>query len=95
MQNNLAQQTGLDAGQVAGLLTRLAPLVLGALGQQKRQQNLDASGVAGLLTSLSGGLQASQPGLSGIMGQLLGGAGAQDAKPDVIGSLLGSFLNKK
>jgi len=95
VQNNLAQQTGLDSGQVASLLARLAPLVLGALGQQKRQQNLDSSGVAGLLTSLSGGLQASQPGLSGMMGQLLGGAGAQDAKPDAIGSLLGSLFNKK
>lgn len=64
VQNNLAKQTGLESTQVSGLLTQLAPLVLGALGQQKKQQNLDSSGIAGLLGGLSG------QGDSGFMGMV-------------------------
>jgi hypothetical protein len=52
VQQKLAGQTGLQSDQVSGLMAQLAPLLLGALGQQKKQQNLDATGVAGLLNGM-------------------------------------------
>jgi hypothetical protein len=49
IQQNLATKTGLDISQVSGILSKLAPVVMGVLGQQKKQQNLDASGLSDLL----------------------------------------------
>ena len=39
VQNKLAQTSGLDASQVTGLLSQLAPLLLSTLGTQKKQNN--------------------------------------------------------
>jgi len=89
VQNNLAKKTGLDAGQVSGLLTRLAPMVLGALGNQKKSQNLDSNGIAGLLPSLAGML-GGESGISNVMG-LLDADQDGDILDDVKG-LLGKFL---
>ncbi|QRN85911.1 DUF937 domain-containing protein [Clostridia bacterium] len=44
----LAQKSGMDSGQVMGIMSRLAPFVLGMLGQQKKQ-NVDTGQIAGLL----------------------------------------------
>jgi hypothetical protein len=53
VQTNLAQKAGVENNQVLDLLTQLAPLVLGALGNQKKQENkLD-------LTNLIGGVLGS------------------------------------
>jgi hypothetical protein len=54
VENNIAKKTGLDIGQIGSLLTQFAPLVLGLLGNQKKQQNLDSAGVSGLTSMLSG-----------------------------------------
>ncbi len=47
----LSQQTGLDSSKVMDLMTRMAPVVMGLLGKQKREQGLDVGGLAGLLTN--------------------------------------------
>lgn len=90
VQNRLASQTGLDVGQVSGLLTKLAPMLLGALGNQKKEQNLDASGIASLLPSLGGLLGGGAGGLSGIT-SLLDADKDGDIMDDIQG-LLGKFL---
>ncbi len=46
VESSISQSSGIDGGK---LLLLLAPLVLGALGSQQRQQGLDADGVAGSL----------------------------------------------
>jgi hypothetical protein len=89
VQQNLAQNTGLATGQVANLLTQLAPLVLGVLGQQKKQQNLDASGVSGLLNSVLG--QAGSSGLMDKVKQMLDSDHDGDIMDDVK-KLLGGFM---
>ncbi len=53
VQSDLAQKAGLQNNQALDLLTQLAPLVLGALGNQKKQ------GGQGDLTSLIGGILGS------------------------------------
>jgi hypothetical protein len=42
---SLGQASGLDSAKVIQLLSMLAPVVLGAVGQAQRQKNLDAQGV--------------------------------------------------
>ena len=51
---DVSQQTGLPTGQVAQILMMLAPIVMGYLGQQKRQQGVGADGLGGLLGGLLG-----------------------------------------
>jgi hypothetical protein len=88
VQGNLAVKTGLDAGQVSNVLGKLAPLVLGALGNHKKEQNLDADGISGLLPSL-GGL-FGQGGGSGIA-SLLDADKNGDVLDDIQG-MLGKLL---
>jgi len=52
---DVSHQTGLPTGQVAQILMMLAPIVMGYLGQQKRQQGVGADGLGGLLGGLLGG----------------------------------------
>ena len=62
---DVSQQTGLPTGQVAQILMMLAPIVMGYLGQQKRQQGVGADGLGGLLGGILGGGAPSyqqQPG---------------------------------
>lgn len=63
----VSQNTGLNMGQVAQILMMIAPLVMGYLGQQKRQQNVGADGLGGLLGGLLGGQSAAAPQSSGNM----------------------------
>jgi hypothetical protein len=48
----ISKMSGLDQGQTGNLMTMLAPMLMGALGQQKKQNNLGADGIAGLLTQV-------------------------------------------
>lgn len=56
----VSRGTGLQMGQVAQILLMLAPIVMGYLGQQKRQQNVGADGLGGLLGGLLGGAQTQR-----------------------------------
>jgi hypothetical protein len=96
VQNNLARQTGLDGSQVSGLLQQFAPLLLGLLGNQKKEENLDAAGVAGLTSQLTNtlGQSGGGGGLMGIAAQFLDADKDGDIVDD-LGKLLGGFLGKK
>ena len=52
VQKDLAQKSGMETGQVASLLMHLAPLVLGTLGNQKKEKGTD--NMMGLLGSVLG-----------------------------------------
>jgi hypothetical protein len=53
VQKDLAKKAGVDTNQVATLLTQLAPLVLGVLGNQKKEQG--GSDVMNLIGNVLGG----------------------------------------
>lgn len=55
---DVSNKSGLGIGQVAQILMILAPIVMGYLGKEKRQQNVGADGLGGLLGGLLGGQQA-------------------------------------
>jgi hypothetical protein len=46
----ISQMSGLDKNSSGNLMTTLAPIVMGMLGKQKREQGLDAGALASMLT---------------------------------------------
>jgi hypothetical protein len=88
VEQGLSQQAGLDGG---ALLQMLAPMVLGALGQQQRQQDLNPTAIANSLQSQQQSIQAQQGGLFGLITQWLGGAlgGTQQNPGTSLGGALG------
>ena len=64
--NAVSQSSGLDTNGSMKMLQMLAPVLMGILGQQKKQNNLDAKGL-GNLTSMLASNFGSEAGASGIM----------------------------
>ena len=64
--NAVSQSSGLDTNGSMKMLQMLAPILMGILGQQKKQNNLDAKGL-GNLTSMLASNFGSEAGASGIM----------------------------
>jgi hypothetical protein len=92
----LGQASGLEGQSVSKLLALLAPIVMGALGKEKRNQHLDPGGLSGLLrTEVSSTASSSQ--LGGLMALLDSNQDGQVADDIArMGSqLLSSLFNKK
>jgi len=68
MAQTIGKFAGVGEGSGKSLLGMLAPVVLGALGQQQRSAGLDASGLASLLVSQKDQIAAAIP--SGLADQL-------------------------
>ncbi|GJM44732.1 MAG: hypothetical protein DHS20C21_15740 [Gemmatimonadota bacterium] len=78
VESSVGKASGLDPQAVGGLMTMLAPIVMGSLGKAKRTQNLDASSLANLLGQERKTIESSSPAASGLMGQLLDADGDGD-----------------
>lgn len=92
VQNNLAKGTGMDKGQIGGLMMQFAPLILSFLGNQKEEQHLDSNGVSGLTSVLSGLMASGQKenNLLSVATSMLD----LDGNDDDGGGLLGNILGK-
>jgi hypothetical protein len=98
VESGLSRSTGLDAGSIGKLLTMLAPMVLGALGQTQRKQNLDPGGLASILAGERRNLEKMAPQGGGALASFLDSDGDGQIADDVanIGaSLLKGFLRKR
>ncbi len=102
-EQQLASQTGLQSAQVHKLMALLAPIVLGAIGQQARAQGgANPSNISALLQGSLGSLMKGSGGQMGaqVLGSLLGGAqggsgqGGNDALVRAGSQLLGSLFKK-
>ena len=94
IESALSNMAGINQNQAGGMLENLAPIVLGMLGRQKRQQGLDIAGLA----SLIGGESQQASSTASTAMNLLSGILDQDGDGsmlDDIGGLLGGFLGKK
>lgn len=107
VQNALSQKSGLDVGTIAQILKVAAPILMGILGSQAKQQNVNnPSGLDGLLGGLLKGnstkneqsflesiLDADGDGsiIDDVAGMVLGG----NKKKGGIGGLLGGLFGKK
>ena len=89
--NAISQSSGLDTNGSMKMLQMLAPIVLGALGQQKKENNLDAGGLNALTSMLSGTLGGNEKA-SGIMGLV---TNMMDANKDgnVVDDIMGMVGN--
>ena len=85
----IAQASGLDSDQSSAMLAKLAPLVMGALGQAKRSRNLDAHGVTELLRGEAGPARQKLGGLAGLLDRDGDGSVADDLLGGLGRSLFG------
>lgn len=94
VQNALSQKSGIDAGTVGTILQVAAPLLMGMLGKQTKQQNVsDSGGLGDVLGSLlGGGGQANQQ--QSLIESFLDSDGDGSILDDVAGMVLGGGQKK-
>ena len=97
VQSALSQKSGIDAGSVGKILQVAAPLLMGMLGKQTKQQNVsDANGLTSVLGGLlGGGSQATQQ--QSLIESFLdsdGDGSILDDKKGGLGGLLGGLFGK-
>lgn len=97
VENVVSQQTGVNAATVSNILEMAAPILMGMLGQQQRQNNLDAGGLSNILKSGVDQMSRKSPATGGLLTQLLDKDGDGDIKDDVARmgfGLLGKLFGK-
>nr|AOE06962.1 conserved hypothetical protein [uncultured bacterium] len=92
VENTLSQNTGLDAGTIGQILKIAAPILLGVIGKQTKQNDVnDSSALSSILGSMLGG----QPkGNQSLIESLIDADGDGSVLDDVAGMVLGSNKNK-
>ncbi len=65
---SISNKSGLSSQKVVGILSTLAPIVMGIVGKNAKSQNANQDGLSGLIGGLLGGDQPEQS--SGLMGML-------------------------
>jgi len=93
-QNNvvsaLSNKSGVDTDSVMKILTVVAPIILGYLGKEKRQQNVSSpSGIEGLLGGMLGGGKKTQNKQQSLIESLLDGNNDGSVVDDIAGMVLG------
>jgi hypothetical protein len=94
VEHGLAQDAGVSTSAMSGLLELAAPVVLGMLGQQQRQQGLDPSGLAQLVGSAAQAEQSANPGLAQTVTGLLD-ANHDGGVMDELGGIAGKLFKRK
>jgi hypothetical protein len=86
----LSKKSGMDSNSVMQILQVAAPIILGYLGKQKRQQQLSSpSGMEGLLGGLMGGGRRQQKKQQSLIESLLDGNNDGSVVDDIAGMVLG------
>ncbi|UAB80747.1 DUF937 domain-containing protein [Marixanthomonas sp. SCSIO 43207] len=87
----LSKKSGIDSSSVMQILQVAAPILLGYLGKEKRQQNVDSqSGITSLLGNLmAGNTQEEQQKEQSLIESLLDGDNDGSIIDDVAGMVLG------
>ncbi len=94
--NSISKESGLSSQKVVGILSMLAPIVMGMVGKNAKNNNTDAGGLSGLIGGLLGGLdgdQRAQPAM-GFIESLLSG-NQEEEKPqgkDAISALMDTLF---
>ena len=93
VQNALSKKSGIDAGLVGEILKMSAPIVMGVLGKQQRQNKVDSpEGIEGLLGGLIG--NKSNDNNQSFLESILDADGDGSVIDDVAGMVLGGKKNK-
>jgi hypothetical protein len=84
----ISQKAGIDAGSVGNILKVAAPLLMGMLGKQKREQNVSSSSdLGGLLGGMLGGNSTQNE--QSFLEKILDADGDGSVVDDVAGMFLG------
>ena len=84
----ISQKSGIDAGGVGNILKVAAPLLMGVLGKQSRENNVsDSSGLGGLLGGMLGGNETQNE--QNFLEKILDADGDGSIIDDVAGMVLG------
>ncbi len=95
VENALSQKSGLDAGSISQILRVAAPILLGFLGKQTRQQNVNnPDALSGLLGGLMGGGNTADRQQS-LIESFLDSDGDGSVLDDLAGMVLNSGGQKK
>ncbi|MDT0607456.1 DUF937 domain-containing protein [Croceitalea rosinachiae] len=95
VENALSSKSGIDAGSVAQILQIAAPLLLGFLGKETKQQNVSSpDALSGLLGGLMGGNSAANKQQS-LIESFLDSDGDGSVIDDLAGMVLNSGGQKK
>ena len=95
VENALSQKSGLDAGSISQILRVAAPILLGFLGKQSRQQNVsNPDALSGLLGGLMGGGSTADRQQS-LIESFLDSDGDGSVLDDLAGMVLNSGGQKK
>lgn len=92
----ISKMSGLDSGKTSNLMSMLAPLVMGVLGQTKRQQGLDVTDLASLLSGTVS-KQSSQNPTMGLITRFLDKDGDGSIMDEIAGmgmKFLGGLFKK-
>ncbi|MDW8295631.1 MAG: DUF937 domain-containing protein [Raineya sp.] len=94
-QNQISKTAGVSVEIVGNILAAAAPIVMGFLGQQKKQQGLDVKGVVNIVNTTT--QQAPQQEMSLIQKFLDrdGDGSVLDDVLDIGSKLMGSFFSNK
>ncbi len=95
VENALSNKSGIDAGTISQILKIAAPILLGYLGKQSRQQNLSSpDALGGLLGGLMGGNKAAAKQQS-LVESFLDSDGDGSIVDDLAGMVLGGGKSKQ
>ncbi len=93
----ISQMSGLQSGQAGSLMEMLAPMVMGTLGRQKKQNNMNPSDLTDLLSgTLSSETNKRQE--MGLIGKFLDQDGDGSVMDDLAGmgmKMLGNMFRKR
>jgi len=93
VQQVIGQKAGLDAGSVGDILKVAAPILMGVLGKQAKQNNVSSTNdLGGLLGGLLGGSSAKEE--QSFLEKILDADGDGSVVDDVAGMVLGSAKKK-
>ena len=95
--NAVSQSSGLDTNGSMKMLQMLAPVLMGMLGQQKKQNNLDAEGIGNLTSMLASnfGSEAGASGIIDVVTNLLDANKDGNVMDDIMGMVGKLFGGKK
>ena len=93
VQQIIGQKAGLDAGSVANILKVAAPILMGVLGKQAKQNNVNSQNdLGGMLGGLLGGNEAQNE--QSFLEKILDADGDGSVIDDVAGMVLGGSKRK-
>ena len=84
VESAVSRSSGVDIAAVGKIMAMVAPLIMGALGQAKRQQGFDAGGLAEMLGQQERVARQASPSAVDMFSKMLDSDGDGDPMDDIV-----------